>query len=128
MTNDDTREGSTGAIVHAFLQNKSMDRTRDYLARGRRFAQLDLKQINQNWVAAVRSWLARKDPTNELMMDDLTSELALRKLHPPYGAVRHELMHRFAQTNKAQKKKKIIEVAREIGEFIRENERRSTRS
>jgi hypothetical protein len=128
MTNDDTRAGSTGAIVHAFLQNKSMDHTRDYLARGRRFAQLDLRLINQNWLTAVRSWLARKDPTNELMMDDLASELGLRKVQPPYGAVKHELMHRFAQTNKAQKKKKITEVAREIGEFMRENERRPARS
>ena len=62
MTNDDAREAQTGAIIHAFLQNKSMEQTRDYLSRGRRFAQLDLGQLNQYWVIAVRSWLARKTP------------------------------------------------------------------
>ena len=128
MTNDDTREGSTGAIVHAFLQNKSMDHTRDYLSRGRRFAQLDVRQVNQNWVAAVRSWLARKDPTNELIMDDLASELGLRQVEPPYGAVKHELMQRFAQANKSQQEKKIREIMWAIGEFMHDNERHSIKS
>ena len=40
MTNRDTREDRAGAIVNAFLQNKSMEQKRDYLARGRRFAKL----------------------------------------------------------------------------------------
>ena len=38
MTNGDTPEDRAGAIVNAFLQNKSMEQKLDYLARGRRFA------------------------------------------------------------------------------------------
>lgn len=34
------------AIVTAFLQNKSLEQTQDYLARGRRFAKLDAGQLN----------------------------------------------------------------------------------
>ena len=122
MTHDELREDHAGAIVNAFLQNNSMEQTRDYLARGRRFAQLDIGQLNQDWIVAVRSWLARKEPTNELIMDDLASELALRKLEPPYDAVRQELIDRLAQTNKSQRKKKLRAIAREIGDFLRENE------
>jgi hypothetical protein len=122
MTHDELREDHTGAIVNAFLQNNSMEQTRDYLARGRRFAQLDIGQLNQDWIVAVRSWLARKEPTNELIMDDLASELALRKLEPPYDAVRQELIDRLAQTNKSQRKKKLRAIAREIDDFLRENE------
>jgi|SRR6516165_6980196 len=128
MSNDDTREGQTGAVIRAFLQNKSMEQTRDYLSRGRRFAQLALGELNQYWVIAVRSWLARKDPTNELIMDDLASELGLRQVEPPYGAVKHELMQRFAQANKSQQEKKIREIMWAIGEFMRDNERHSIKS
>jgi hypothetical protein len=122
MTHDELHEDNTDAIVNAFLQNNSMEQARDYLARGRRFAQLDIGQLNQDWIIAVKSWLARKEPTNELIMDDLASELALRKLEPPYDAVRQELIDRLAQTNKSQRKKKLRVIAREIDDFLRENE------
>jgi hypothetical protein len=55
-------------------------------------------------------------------MDDLAAELRLRGLEPPYGAVEQELADR-SQTNEAERKKTVREVAREIGEFMRENER-----
>ena len=95
MTHDDLREDYTGAIIDAFLQNNSMEQTRDYVGRGRRFARLEVGQLNQSWITAVRRWLARKNPTNELTMDDLTSEFALRKLKPPYAAVQQQLMDRL---------------------------------
>jgi len=128
MTHDDLREDYTGAIIDAFLQNNRMEQTRDYVARGRRFARLKVGHLNQSWINAVRSWLARKDPTDELVMDDLTSELALRKLKPPYAAVQQELMDRFVQTNKSLRTKNIKEIAREIGEFVRDTECRFAKS
>jgi hypothetical protein len=105
-----------------------MEQTRDYIGRGRRFARLDVGQLNQSWIDAVRRWLARKNPRNELTMDDLTSEFALRKLKPPYAAVQQELMDRFAQTNKSLRMKQIKEIAREIGEFVHETECRFAKS
>jgi len=123
MTNGDTREDRAGAIVNAFLQNKSMEHKLDYLARGRRFAKLTVGQLQEDWIIAVRSWLARKDQTDEMMMDDLASELRLRRLEPPYRAVEQELAKRFADTEESGRKGKIRQVAREIGELLRENER-----
>jgi hypothetical protein len=111
------------AIVNAFLQHKSMEQMQDYLARGRRFAKLDVEQLNKDWIIAVRSWLARKHRTKERMMDDLKAELRLRGLEPPYGAVEQELADRSVETNQAERKRTVREVALEIGEFIRENDR-----
>jgi hypothetical protein len=128
MTNDDTHDDRARAMVNAFLQNTSMELGRDYLARGRRFAKLDIGQLNEDWIIAVRRWLARKNRTNERMMDDLAAELRLRGLEPPYRAVEQELADRFARTKVSKRKEKIRQVAQEIGKFMRENQGSSTRS
>jgi hypothetical protein len=111
------------AIVKAFLQHKSMKQMQDYLARGRRFAKLDIGRLNEDWIIAVRSWLAHKHRTKEQMMDDLAAELRLRSHEPPYGAVEQELADRKAQRKDTERKRVIREIAREIGEFMRENDR-----
>jgi hypothetical protein len=118
---DDPRDPKT--IVNGFLQHKSMEQIQDYLARGRRFAKLDVGQLNEDWIIAVRNWLAHKDCTNGRMMDDLAAELRLRRLEPRYGAVKQELTDRSARTKEAERNKAFRAVAREIGEFMRENER-----
>jgi hypothetical protein len=112
-----------GAIVNAFLQHKSMKQMQDYLARGRRFTQLDVGRLNKDWIIAVRGWLAHKHRTKERLMDDLAAELRLRGLEPPYGTIEQELVDRNAQTNQAERKRTVREVAREIGRFMRENDR-----
>ena len=111
------------AIVNAFLQHKSMQEMQDYLARGRRFAKLDVGRLNKDWIIAVRSWLAHKHRTKERKMDDLAEELRLRGLEPIYCAVEQELVDRSAQTNEAERKKTGRKVAREIGRFMRKYDR-----
>jgi hypothetical protein len=111
------------AVVNAFLQHKSMKQMQSYLARGRRFAEIEVEQLNTDWIIAVRSWLAHEHRTKERMMDDLAAELRLRGLEPPYGAVEQELADRSAQSNQAERKKTLGEVAREIGEFLGEDDR-----
>jgi hypothetical protein len=120
-TAEDPRDA--GAIVNAFLQHKSMKQMQDYLARGRRFAKLDVERLNKDWIIAVRGWLAHKHRTIEPLMDDLAAELRLRGLESPYGAVEQELVGRNAQTNQAERKRTVREVAREIRKFMRENDR-----
>jgi hypothetical protein len=119
---DDPRNHSE-AIVNAFLRHKGLEQTQHYLTRGRRFAKLDVAQLNADWIIAVRSWLAHKDRAKERTMDGLAAELRLRGLEPPYGAVEQELADRSSQTNEAERKKTVREVAREIREFMRQNER-----
>ena len=55
-------------------------------------------------------------------MDDLTAELRLRGLEPPYDAVKQELAARFAGMDETQRKAGT-KLAREIGMFIRESDK-----
>jgi hypothetical protein len=106
------------ADIHDFLQRRSLEQRRKYLARGRRFVVLDVGQLGKSWIAAVRNWLARKDRTAEVTMDDLTAELRLRGLEPPYEAIKHELALRFAGIDEVVQKKLVREFARQIGRSI----------
>ena len=70
-----------------------------------------------------RNWLARKDRASEITMDDLTAELRLRGLEPPYDAVKQGLATRFAGIDEATQRKARSKFAREIGMFIRESDK-----
>ena len=85
---DEQREHRAKKNIYAFLQRRSIEQRRSYLARGRRFVVLDVGQLNKSWITAVNNWLARKDRASEITMDDLTAELRLRGLEPPYDAVK----------------------------------------
>jgi hypothetical protein len=87
------------------------------------FATLDGGQLRESWIIAVRNWLARKDQAAELTMDDLTAELRLRGLEPPYNALKQELAARFARINEVAQNKAAKEFARQIGMFRRENDK-----
>jgi len=119
---DDPREDPE-VVVNTFLQHKSLEQMQDYLARGRRFTTFDVRQLNKDWINAVRSWLAHKDHAKERMMDDLAAELRLRGVEPPYLAVEQELADCPTQTKETERKKVLRAFAREIGEFVRENQR-----
>jgi hypothetical protein len=107
--------------IHDFLQRRKIEQRRKYLARGRRFVVLDAGQLGKSWIAAVRNWLARKDRAAEVTMDDLTAELRMRGLEPPYEAIKHELALRFTGIGEAAQKKLVREFARQIGMPITEN-------
>jgi hypothetical protein len=109
-------------MVKAFLQYKIMEQMQDYLNRGRWFAKVDDGRLNKDWIIAVRSWLAHKHPAKERIMDDLAAA-RLRGVEPPYAAVEQELADRSAQTKETGRKKVLRAVAREIGDFMRENQR-----
>src|SRR6516164_351948 len=85
---DEQREHRAKENIFAFLQRRSIEQRRSYLARGRCFVVLDVVQLSKSWITAVKNWLARKDRASEITMDDLTAELRLRGLEPPYDAVK----------------------------------------
>ena len=120
---DEQRKHRAKENIFAFLQRRSIEQRRSYLARGRRFVVLDVVQLSKSWTTAVKNWLARKDRASEITMDDLTAELRLRGLEPPYGAVKQELATRFAGMDEATQRKAGRKFAREIGMFIRESDK-----
>jgi hypothetical protein len=112
------------ADIHDLLQRRSLEQRRKYLARGRRFVVLDVGQLGKSWIAAVRNWLARKDRAAEVTMDDLTAELRLRGLEPPYEAIKHEFALRFAGIDEVAQKKLVREFARQIEVSITKSDER----
>jgi hypothetical protein len=120
---DEQREHRAKRNIYSFLQRRSIEQRRSYLARGRRFLVLDVGQLSKSRITAVKNWLARKDRASEIMMDDLTAELRLRGLDPPYDAVKQELATRFAGMDGATQRKAGRKFAREIGMFIRESDK-----
>jgi|SRR5436309_6181605 hypothetical protein len=119
---DKQRESRAQTKIHAFLQHRIREQRRNYLARGRRFVILEVEQLSKSWITAVRNWLACKDRAAEVTMDDLTAELRLRGLEPPYEAVKQELAIRFAGTDEVANRKVVREFARQIGTFVRSRE------
>jgi hypothetical protein len=120
---DEQREHRAKKNIYALLQRRNMDQRRSYLARGRRFIVLQVGQLSKSWITAVKNWLARKDRASEITMDDLTAELRLRGLEPPYDAVKQELATRFAGMDEATQRKAGRKFAREIDMFRRENDK-----
>ena len=117
---DKQRGRRAKADIHDFLQRRNLEQRRKYLARGRRFVVLDVAQLGKSWIAAVRNWLARKDRAAEVTIDDLTAELRLRGLEPPYEAIKHE----FAGIDEVAQKKLVREFARQIGMSITKSDER----
>ena len=121
---DKQREARAKGNIHDFLQRRNLEQRRKYLARGRRFVVLDVGQLGKSWIAAVRNWLVRKDRAAEVTMDDLTAELRLRGLEPPYEAIKHEFALRFAGIDEVAQKKLVREFARQIGMSITKSDER----
>jgi hypothetical protein len=78
---------------------------RELVARKEWTSCLGCGQLSKSWITAVKNWLARKDRASEITMDDLTAELRLRGLEPPYDAVKQELATRFAGMDEATQRK-----------------------
>src|SRR5437016_611591 len=60
-----------------------MESTARYLTSGRRFANLETEEIKQRWTEATRIFLVSSGGVNPREMDDLGSELGLRKVALP---------------------------------------------
>ncbi len=78
------------AIVDTLIKSDQMDSTARYLTSGRRFANLETEEIKQRWTEATRNFLISYGAVNPREMDDLSSELTLRKVELPWKNVSDE--------------------------------------
>ena len=79
------------AMVDALLAADQMESTARYLSSGRRYASFGTEEIKQRWTDAVRIFLASYGKENPREMDDLGSELSLRKVPRPEENVRDQV-------------------------------------
>jgi copper homeostasis protein CutC len=71
------------AIVDALIESDQVESTVRYLTSGRRFASLETEEIKKRWTQAARTFLMSCGGVNPGEMDDLGSELGLRKVALP---------------------------------------------
>ena len=54
------------ALAEAYLQHELMNKTKTYLDRGRRFAQLDVTQLADRWIAVFTAYFAQHYRSKEM--------------------------------------------------------------
>ena len=79
------------AIADAVIESDHMDCIATYLLACRRFANLETEELERRWTEAARIFLASYGSVNPREMDDLGSELRLRKVPLPEENVRDQV-------------------------------------
>jgi hypothetical protein len=80
-------------MLLAYLKNEGMDATADYMRRGRHLANVDIGELNAQWIASFKDWVANLGQGQEYDQrprEDIESEMQVRGLQPPYESVAEE--------------------------------------
>ena len=78
--------------IRAFSRSQAIDRTEDYVRRGRLLAQVESAALKDEWIAIYRRWC--RDVRNfelQRRANDIESELSLRGVAVPVEAVVTEM-------------------------------------
>jgi hypothetical protein len=78
------------AIADAVIESDRMDCIARYLVAGRRFANIETKEIKRRRTKATRTFLKSYGGVYPCEMDDLASELALRNVALPFKNLSRE--------------------------------------
>jgi len=75
------------------MQAKAVDAAADYVRRGRAHRGLTDADLAGAWVAVFRAYSHNPDPArpSRSALEDLEAELNLRRMDPPFDAVREDL-------------------------------------
>ncbi len=67
------------------MHSDMMEEAADYVARGRVFRQMPDDEVRQKWIEATETWYAtQRTAERQREMDDLSAELRLRRVAPPF--------------------------------------------
>ena len=117
--------------IRAFSRSQAIDRTEDYVKRGRPLAAIDAALLREQWIEAYRKW-CREVRNYDLQREanDIESELSLRGEEVPIDRVVAE-MHTLADALKQELLKLDMEQLKRMGETMLaelEDYRRRSRS
>ncbi len=104
------------ADIRSYSRSQALDRTEDYLKRGRALAAIASEELKARWVETYRLWC--EDVRNwelQKIANDLESELALRREEVPIERVAVE-MQTLAEALKRELKRLDREQIRRMGE------------
>jgi hypothetical protein len=92
----------------SFLHASRMDKTADYLRRGRTHSSLSESTLFEEWKVSVRQMAVDPfDAAVRLRNDDLTDEITLRDLKPPEEDVEAEFETFIAKLNEQLEKSRL---------------------
>jgi hypothetical protein len=113
-----SEDESLNRDVRAFSRSQAIDRTEDYVKRGRPFAAIDAATLKDQWVEAYRKW-CRAVRNYELQREanDIESELSLRGEEVPIDRVVAE-MHTLADALKQELLKLDVTQLKRMGETM----------
>ena len=104
--------------IRAFSRSQAIDRTEDYVRRGRPLAAEDAALLKERWIATYRKW-CHEVRNYELQREanDIESELSLRGVEVPIDRVVSE-MHALAEALKQELLKLDTEQLKRMGETM----------
>ena len=113
-----SEDESLNRDVRAFSRSQAIDRTEDYVKRGRPLAAADAAALKEQWVEAYRKW-CREVRNYELQREanDIESELSLRGEEVPIDRVVAE-MHALADALKQELLKLDAGQLKRMGETM----------
>jgi hypothetical protein len=84
-------------LLVSYLRNKDFEQAEDYIGRGRHLSKIETRKLKDRWIQAFRKMVAARESrepepsTNRRNRIDIEAELLIRKVDPPYAAVKKEL-------------------------------------
>jgi hypothetical protein len=109
---------SVNREIRAFSRSQAIDRTEDYLRRGRLLAQAESEVLKEQWIATYRKWChAVRDYDLQRAANDIESELTLRGEEMPIDQVVAE-MQMLAEALKQELQRLGPDQLRRMGETM----------
>ena len=85
------RSNTLNDEAKAFLLESRMEKVRQYLYEGRRFATLSVGDLRSEWVSAFdRCSVSLTAPESRKLADDLQAEMEVRKIAPPFDEAKEK--------------------------------------
>jgi hypothetical protein len=113
-----SEDESLNRDIRAFSRSQAVDRTEEYLRRGRPLAAEDAAALKERWIATYRKWCGEvRNYELQREANDIESELTLRGEEVPIDRVVSE-MHRLAEALKQELLALDAEQLKRMGETM----------
>src|SRR5262249_48928817 len=81
-------------LMLAYLEDRRLDEAADYVRRGRAYERETAEQLEAEWIAGFRAWVAssaKDEIFDRRSLDDTEAEMYLRSVRPPFDRVQNEI-------------------------------------
>ena len=112
------------SLIMTLLAEESLERTADYVRRGRSMSSIDVDQLKARWVDQVQVFIADPaDRDTSALVEDIESELAIRRVELPREEVREAAITLLRRTLDRTQSLSRAEITRLNDDLERDCER-----